>query len=64
MTADQITTEQCQALSRFKSKQGRQWKSRLIALWVTGRDDRGEDGALLRQVRNSLGLDGLARLKI
>jgi len=64
MTADQITTEQSQALSRFKSKQGRQWKSRLIALWVTGRDDRGEDGALLRQVRNSLGLDGLARLKI
>jgi hypothetical protein len=64
MTVDQITTEQSQALSRFKSKQGRQWKSRLIALWVTGRDDRGEDGALLRQVRNSLGLDGLARLKI
>lgn len=62
--ASHITTEQSAALSRFKAKQGRQWKSRLIALWVDGRDDRAEDGALLRQVRNSLGVDGLARLKI
>ena len=62
--ASEFTSEQSAALSRFKAKQGRQWKSRLIALWVSGRDDRAEDGALLRQVRNSLGVDGLARLKI
>ncbi|KPB82037.1 hypothetical protein [Pseudomonas syringae group genomosp. 3] len=60
----QITQDQNEALTRFKAKQGRQWKSRLIALWVNGRDERSPDGALLRQVRNSLGVDGLARLKI
>lgn len=58
------TPEQTAALSRFKAKHGRLWKSRLIALWITGRDERIEDGAILRQVRNSLGIDGLASLKI
>jgi hypothetical protein len=35
-----------------------------VALWINGRDDRAEDGALLRQVRNTLGVDGLAKVKI
>ncbi|MBA4289099.1 hypothetical protein SAMN05216370_0041 [Pseudomonas peli] len=61
---EELTQEQREALARFKDRQGRYWKSRLIALWAAGRDDQAPDGALLRQVRNSLGLDGLARVKI
>ena len=60
----ELTATQREALVRFKSKQGRYWKSCLVALWVNGRDDRAEDGALLRQVRNTLGVDGLAKVKI
>lgn len=60
----ELTDAQREALERFKSVHGRNWKSRLVALWVNGRDDRGADGALLRQVRNTIGLDGLAKLKI
>lgn len=60
----ELTTDQREALVRFKGKQGRYWKSRLVALWINGRDERAEDSALLRQVRNSLGVDGLSKVKI
>lgn len=61
---DELTQEQREALARFKEKKGSYWKSRLVELWISGRDDRAPDGAVLRQVRNTLGLDGLARVKI
>lgn len=60
----QITIEQREALTRFKSTQGRQWKSRLVELWIRGKDERAQDGAVLRQIRNTLGIDGLAKVKI
>ena len=41
----ELTATQREALERFKTKQGRYWKSRLVALWINGRDDRAEDGA-------------------
>ncbi len=61
---EDLTQEQRAALERFKEKKGRYWKSKLVELWVSGRDDLVQDGALLRQVRNTLGLDGLANLSI
>lgn len=64
MTVSAITVEQREALARFKSSQGRHWKSKLVALWINGKDELANDSALLRQVRNTLGVDGLARVKI
>ncbi|MDX9668612.1 hypothetical protein QMK50_27075 [Pseudomonas sp. P5_152] len=60
----ELTATQREALVRFKSKKGRCWKSCLMTMWSRGQDDRAEDGALLRQVRNSLGVGGLAKVKI
>lgn len=46
---------QLAALQRLADRCGRPWKSVLSAMWSNGKDDRGEDGALLRQVRNEFG---------
>lgn len=50
---NQITPEQARALSRFADAHGRNWKSKLRAMWMNGRDALQPDGAYLRQVRNN-----------
>ncbi|KKN96135.1 hypothetical protein LCGC14_0170640 [marine sediment metagenome] len=59
-----LTQEQVDALTRFKAAKGRTWKNRLIELWSSGQDASSQDGALLRQIRNTLGPSGLAKLKL
>lgn len=50
-----LSAEQSHALQKFVAKHGRQWKSKLSNFWSTGTDVQQEDGALLRQIRNSFG---------
>lgn len=57
---DEPSTSQLQALERFATKHGREWKAVLSAAWTSGRDESMPDGALLRQVRNQLGPEWLA----
>lgn len=57
--ADALSVAQRAALQRYANQHGRQWKSQLSSDWSSGRDDRREDGALLRQVRNQLGPEWL-----
>lgn len=61
---ESITQEQQEALQRFSDQHGRHWKSQLVALWAKGKDDSHQDGALLRQLRNTLGPTGLHRLRL
>lgn len=49
-TADQLT-----ALTAYKTKYGRQWKTKLLTAWLYGTDCKEPAGHLLRQVRNQLG---------
>lgn len=60
----EITQEAREALQRFSAKHGRYWKSKLIALWVNGQDDRQEDGGTLRRLRNTIGPTGLQALRL
>lgn len=59
-----VTAQQREALERFKERHGRTWKSKLVAAWANGSDDRGPDGAHFRSLRNTIGLDGLYSLNI
>lgn len=59
-----LSPEQRQALERFASRHGRTWKSKLRSLWTSGKDDRGPDGGLLRQVRNTVGPVGLSGIRL
>ena len=58
-----MTAEQIQALQAFAAKHGRNWKSKLLSAWASGRDEQLPNGALLRQIRNQLGPVGLAKLR-
>lgn len=58
-----MTAEQIQALQAFAAKHGRSWKSKLRSAWASGRDERLPNGALLRQIRNTLGPVGLAKFR-
>lgn len=49
------TAEQLEVLKAFAAKYGRTWKAVLRDAWITGRDEREPNSALLRQVRNQLG---------
>lgn len=55
MQKKQPTPGQIEALKRFAETHGRTWKSKLVNTWISGRDERIPDAALLRQVRNQLG---------
>lgn len=50
-----LTDEQRAALQRYANENGRRWKSELSLAWSTGHDEREEDSAELRQVRNTFG---------
>jgi hypothetical protein len=47
-----LTLEQRTTLDKFAAEHGRYWKSKLRALWMTGRDALRKDGGYLRQIRN------------
>lgn len=55
--------EQLAAIDRFAADHGRFWKRELRNAWVTGRDLKHPDGALLRQVRNRFGPSWLETYK-
>lgn len=57
----QPTDTQLSALTSFKQKHGRQWRSKLKSLWASGRDESQPE---LRSLRNDIGPAGLDRLKI
>jgi len=57
----QPTPEQQLAINQFKAKYGQFWKEELATKWWSGRDVNEPHGALLRQVRNQLGPQWLAR---
>lgn len=52
------------ALQRFAARNGRRWKSALLVLWETGRDDRDPEGPYLRQFRNNFGPAILKQLRL
>ena len=60
---NQLTAAQAGAIEHFKRKHGKEWKYELSVAWATGRDAQGVYGLLLRQVRNTLGPERLARQK-
>ena len=50
-----LSLEQAEAVLTFARKNGRDWKEALMSAWLNGTDAREPNGALLRQVRNTLG---------
>lgn len=58
-----LTQPQYNALENFKRRFGAEWKYELSSRWTTGRDVQCIDGALLRQIRNTLGPAWLAEQK-
>lgn len=46
----ELSKDQVRALQDFANANGHYWKNKLIQLW-----NRGQDGGLLRQVRNEFG---------
>lgn len=53
-----LSPAQLAAVEEFRLKNGRDWKSKLSALWTTDKD-----GPLLRQVRNQFGPEWLQSYK-
>ena len=55
-----LTPEQIATLNQFAAQHGRYWKSKLRAIWTSGKD---ENKPILRQIRNQLGPVGLAKFR-
>jgi hypothetical protein len=60
---DDLEPDQRARLIEFRDANGPLWKEKLSNLWWTGRDDRLQDGHLLRQIRNQFGPQWLTKLK-
>lgn len=58
------TPEQLEALKYYARVHGRYWKSSLSAAWASGQDVNERDGALLRQIRNTLGPSWLRQFNL
>ena len=56
--------DQINRLREFAAKHGDNWKDKLRALWLSGKDASEPGGYLLRQVRNTLGPSGIERLEL
>lgn len=54
-----LSEAQAMALQQFADRHGRTWRRMLIEAWQSGKDERMENGGLLRQVRNYFGPDWL-----
>lgn len=55
-----LNVDQRRELRHFAHENGRTWKSKLLTMWGTGRDDRHP---YLRQIRNRIGPSGLLSIK-
>jgi hypothetical protein len=55
LTAPAWTDEELLALVEFRRRSGRRWKSKLLDLYLFGKDDREPNGAALRWIRNRQG---------
>lgn len=49
------TDEELRTLVDFRRRSGRRWKSKLLDLYLFGKDDSEPNGAGLRQIRNRQG---------
>ena len=58
-----MTDDQYAALRRYADRHGAKWKERLINAWWEGTDLSGDDGHLLRQIRNQFGPNWLKRFR-
>ncbi|MGF6440439.1 hypothetical protein [Paraburkholderia youngii] len=59
-----VPPEVLAALQRFAATNGRRWKSVLLTLWETGRDEREADGPLLRKMRINFGPSFLKKMRL
>ena len=57
------TDEEFRTLIGFRKRYGRRWKSKLLDLYLFGKDDREPDGARLRWIRNRQGPSRVDALK-
>lgn len=55
------TLDQIEALRAYRDRHGRRWKSRLLAEWLSS---TGDEGAELRQVRNTFGPSWLLNYRL
>lgn len=49
------TDDEFRTLIRFRRRVGRRWKSKLLDLYMAGRDDYEPEGSGLRRIRNRQG---------
>jgi hypothetical protein len=49
------TDEELRTLIEFRRRNGLRWKSKLLDLYLFGKDDSASDGAGLRHIRNRQG---------
>ncbi len=57
------TDEELRTLIRFRRRVGRRWKSKLLDLYMFGKDDYEPEGSGLRRIRNRQGPSRVYRLK-
>lgn len=56
-----LTADQLQALQVYAAQHGRTWKSQLLDLWMSGKN---ENAGALRQVRNNFGPRWLMKFRL
>ena len=57
------TDDELRTLIRFRRRVGRRWKSKLLDLYLFGRDDYEPEGSSLRRIRNRQGPSRVHQLK-
>ena len=57
------TDEELRTLIAFRKRYGRRWKSKLLDLYLFGKDDSETDGPGLRRIRNRQGPSRVHALK-
>lgn len=57
------TDDELRSLINFRKRYGRRWKSKLLDLYLFGKDDSEPDGAGLRHIRNRQGPSRVHALK-
>ena len=55
LAAPAWTDEELRTLVDFRRRNGRRWKSKLLDLYLFGKDDSEPNGASLRNIRNRQG---------
>ncbi len=56
------TDDELRTLIRFRQRVGRRWKSKLLDLFLFGKDDYEPEGSGLRRIRNRQGPSRVHRL--